>query len=146
MTRPSICPHCGGDLSGQDDGRAGTWRYRVRLYDMEVNPDEPMVDSDADLAPDKPGRETIRGLWRVLTDTATAAAEHHGGQQLRGLGPQDQERKLRGIRPTLSRNKGRATFRIGYDTPASWRDNPNHEPRYLARVDVLKEQETANAT
>jgi hypothetical protein len=144
MTRLTTCPHCGGDLSGQDDGRAGVWRYRTRLYDMEVNPDEPMVDSDAGLPADKPGADTMRGLWRVLSDSVVAATEHHGGQLLRGLEPVEQERKLRGIRPTLSRNKGRACFRIGYDTPASWRDDPNRQPRYLLRIDVLKETEATH--
>jgi len=141
MSRITSCPHCGADLAGQLDGRAESWRYRTRLYDMEVNPDEPIADSDSDLPADKPGAGVIRGLWRVLSDAATAAADFHGGQLLRGLEPVEQERKLRGIRPTLSRNKGRACFRIGYDTPASWRDDPNREPRYLLRIDVLKETE-----
>lgn len=134
----TACPHCGGDLDGQLDGRASWWLFRVRLYDMHVNPDEPIADSDADLSPEKPGASRTRGLWKVLSESAAATSEHHNGATLRGWSQEDQDRKLRGIRPTLSRNGGRGTFRIQYDTAASWHEAPDHTPRYLARVDILK--------
>lgn len=141
----TICPHCGGDLEGQFDGRADFWHARLRLYDMEVNPDDPMpgADSDAGLSPDKPGATQIRGLWKVLSNAATQAADYHANflgepATLRGFDTDTLDRKLRGIRSTLSRNRGRACFRIEYDTADSFRPDPERKPRYLARVDVVK--------
>lgn len=136
------CPNCGADLAGQLDGRAGWWSYRVRLYDMEVAPDEPMADSDAGLAADLPGADRIRGLWKVLSEAATAAMDFHATTTLHGFSQDDQERKLRGIRPTLSRNRGRATIRVQYDLDTSLSTAPDHTPRYLARIDILKLEET----
>jgi hypothetical protein len=134
----ATCPHCHGDLQGQLDGRAGWWLFRVRLYDMHVDPDEPIADSDSGLSPDKPGATQVRGLWKVLSEAAAGASDFHNGATLRGWSAEDQERKLRGIRPTLSRNGGRASLRVQYDTEASVTDARDHTPRYLARVDILK--------
>ena len=136
MTKITTCPHCGGDLTNAADGRAGWWSFRVRLYDMNLNRAEPFVDSDADLEPDEPGREIVRGLWRVAHDAAEAAAQYHQ-EPLRGINAETLERKVRGLRPTLSRNKGRATMRIEYDTLDSFQDQPGTE-RYMIRVDILK--------
>lgn len=139
--KPTHCPGCGLSLEGAFDERAGWWRFRVRLYDMELDKDSPMADSDSDLEPDQPGREIVRGLPLILHKMATAAFEWHGGEQLKGLGGDALERKTRGVRPTLSRNAGRATVRIEYDTLDSFSENPGHVPRYLARVDILKTAE-----
>lgn len=134
----TACPNCGADLAGQLDGRAGWWSYRVRLYDMETAPHDPIADSDAGLAADLPGADRIRGLWKVLSEAATAAMDFHATTTLHGFSQDDQERKLRGIRPTLSRNRGRATIRVPYDTNASHTAAPGHTPRYLARIDILR--------
>lgn len=134
----ATCPHCHGDLNGQLDGRAQWWLFRVRLYDMHVNPDEPIADSDANLSADLPGATQVRGLWKVLSEAAAGAADYHAPATLRGWTAEDQERKLRGIRPTLSRNRGRASLRVQYDTEASVTDARDHTPRYLARIDILK--------
>lgn len=131
----ALCPHCGGDLAGADDGRAGWWSFRVRLYDMELNRTEPMVDSDADLEPDQPGAETVRGLWKVAHESALAAGEFHGCA-LRGLSGEVLERKVRGLRPTLSRNNGKATMRVPYDTAETF--TAEGDERYLMRVDIAK--------
>lgn len=136
MSKITTCPYCAGDLTGADDGRAGWWSFRVRLYDMQMNRAEPIADSDGDLEPDQPGREVVRGLWKVAHEAALVAGQWHG-EPLRGLTGADLERKVRGLRPTLSRNKGRATMRIEYDTLESFQDVPGTE-RYLIRVDVLK--------
>lgn len=138
MPKIAACPHCGADLDGQTDGRAQWWIFRVRLYDMQVSDAEPIADSDADLSPDKPGATVVRGLWRVLNEAAIAASQFHDGATLRGFAQEDQDRKLRGIRPTLSRTGGRGTIRIPYDTLDSFNPAAGHVPRYLARVDVLK--------
>lgn len=144
-TKLTTCPHCGGDLAGQLDGRAGWWLFRVRLYDMQVSDAEPIADSDANLPPDKPGETVVRGLWKVLNEAAIAAADFHSGATLRGWGQDVQERKLRGIRSTLQRSGGRGTFRISYDTLESFNPAPDHVPRYLARVDVLKTEGVKDA-
>lgn len=136
MTKLTTCPHCNGDLTGASDGRAGWWRFRVRLYDMQVNRAEPIADSDGDLEADQPGREVVRGLWKVAQMAAEVAGQWHQ-EPLRGLTGEDLERKVRGLRPTLSRNSGKATMRIEYDTRDSFQDQPGTE-RYLIRVDVLK--------
>lgn len=140
-TRLSTCPHCGFDLEGADDGRAGWWKFRVRLYDMSRADDEPMADSDSEKDADQPGGEVARGLWKVMLETARAAVTWHQGEVLRGMGNSDLERKIRGIRATLSRRKGQATIRMEYDTLDSFSDATDHTPRYLARVDVVKTAE-----
>lgn len=141
MTKLATCPHCGGDLTGASDGRAGWWRFRVRLYDMHVNQMEPIADSDSDLEADQPGREMVRGLWKVAQEAAVAAGQFHK-ETLRGITGEALEKKVRGLRPTLSRNNGKATMRIPYDTLDSFKDQPGAE-RYLIRVDVLKVEESA---
>ena len=142
MTKLTTCPHCGGDLAGMDDGRAGWWRFRVRLYDMEANRAEPMRDADSDggLEPDQPGATMVRGLWKVASEAVEAAHSYHG-EACRGLSMEDMEKKIRGLRPTLSRNNGRATMRIPYDLLASFQDRPGSE-RYLIRVDIEKVEDS----
>lgn len=135
MPRLATCPHCGGDLAGASDGRATWWSFRVRLYDMNLNRAEPIADSDGDLEADQPGREVVRGLWKVAHEAALVAGQWHK-EPLRGLSGDVLEKKVRGLRPTLSRNNGRATMRVPYDTAESFQDVPGTE-RYLIRVDVL---------
>jgi hypothetical protein len=137
MSKLSNCPHCGGDLLGAVDGRAEWWSFRVRLYDMNLNRAEPMpgADSDGDLEADQPGKEVARGLWKVAHEAAAAAGGYHGCA-LRGLTGDVLERKVRGLRPTLSRNAGRATMRIAYDTMESFSGEGNE--RYMIRVDIAK--------
>lgn len=142
MTKLTSCPHCGGDLSGTADGRAGWWHFRARLYDMQVNQTEPMpgADSDLELEPDQPGAEIVRGLWKVAHEAAAAAGGYHG-TTLRGLSSEVLEKKIRGLRPTLSRNNGRATMRIPYDTPDSF--TADGAERYMIRIDILKADDPA---
>ncbi len=139
MAKLALCPKCGHDLEGQEDGRATWWRYRVRLYDMRAHGGtDPIADSDSNLAQDQDGHQIERGLWKVAFETAKAALEWHEVTSLSGMGHADLERKVRGLRPTLSRKNGRATMRIEYDTPESFTPAAGHIPRYLARVDVVK--------
>lgn len=139
MSKLTACPHCGGDLTDLADGRAGWWSFRVRLYDMTVNRAEPICDSDADREADQPGAEVVRGMWKVAHEAAEAAAQWHGSV-LRGVSDAVLEKKIRGLRPTLSRNNGRATMRIPYDTLESFQDKPDTE-RYMIRVDILRADE-----
>lgn len=135
MSKIATCPHCGGDLTGAADGRAGWWSFRVRLYDMQMNRAEPIADSDGDLEPDQPGREVVRGLWKVAQDAALAAGQWHG-VPLRGLTGDVLEKKVRGLRPTLSRNNGKACMRLPYDTFESF--TGEGQERYMIRVDIAK--------
>lgn len=130
------CPQCGCDLRDPaNDGRAEMWRIRVRLYDTSVSNSDPMAGADSDWGrpADAPGETVVRGLASVFK-AAVEAAESYHGLGLYGLGPEVQELKVRGIRPTLSRNKGRGVMRIPYGTASLAAE------RYLARVDILKEE------
>lgn len=136
MSKLTNCPNCGCDLEGAADGRATRWRIRVRLYDMHSDSNEPMVDSDPSLEPDQPGDTVVYGLWKVISETYEAVQSWHE-EPCVGLDDETRERKERGIRPTLSRNKGRGTIRIEYDTKESF--NPSgRTPRYLARCDIVR--------
>lgn len=139
------CPHCGGDLTGATDGRAGWWHFRVRLYDMRHDQTEPMPGADSDLAlePDQPGAEIVCGLWKVAHEAAEAAGGYHG-TALRGLTGEVLEKKIRGLRPTLSRSNGRGTMRVPYDTLDSF--TAEGTERYMARIDVLKAEAPAPRT
>ncbi len=99
------------------------------------------ADSDDGTEPDQPGAAVVRGLWKVASEAVEAAHSYHG-EACRGLGTDMVEKKIRGLRPTLSRNQGRATIRIPYDTLDSFQDRPGTE-RYLIRVDIEKAPDPA---
>lgn len=141
MRKLTTCPGCGMDLTSVDDGRAGWWRFRLRIYDQRLDSSTPIVDSDPALPVDAPGEELVRGLWKLVTDAAAAAHDFHGPGELIGMTQQNLEKKIRGIRPTLSRCEGRATMRIEYDTEESY--HAFKPPRFLARIDILKEEDPA---
>lgn len=147
MALVTHCPHCGGDLDGATDGRATVWRYRLRLYDMWQQPDTPMpgADSAPDREQDQDGEDVMIGLPALMTLVAAQSVAYHDAQLI-GMGHHDLERKIRGIRPTLSRRGGRATIRIEYDTLASFSEATDHSPRYLARVDIVKTGQGNEAT
>ena len=123
------------------DGRAAFWRCRFRLY-SNGQPDEPMADSDPDLAPDQPGAQVIRGLPAVGSELLVLASAFHGTASLRGLAHDDIARAIRGIRPTLSRRKASghedATMRINYDTLETFNEQ-SRKRSWLARVDLVRE-------
>lgn len=124
-----LCPHCGQPMPpttdyAPDDKRAADWRLRIRLYAQGT--DEPVVDTDPDLSPDQPGTWTCRGLpamGALLHDTAEA----FHGTPTSGLDTVTLTRRIRGLRPTLSRRGGNAVFRVPYSTPG-------HD--WQARVDL----------
>jgi hypothetical protein len=118
---------------GELDGRTARWRCRFRLYDQR---DELQADSDPELSPEAAGTQIIAGLPGVAVELGSLAAAFHGTTQLRGLSTPELERRLRGLRPTLSRRKGNAVWRVPYDTPQTWREAENHTPAWLARVDI----------
>lgn len=120
------------------DARAAKWRCRFRLYDQR-RPQEPMADSDPELPADQPGTMIITGLPEVAVELGLLAGAFHGTPLLRGLSQQELDRKLRGLRPTLSRRKGNAVWRVPYDTDQTWRDHRDHLAGWLARVDIERE-------
>lgn len=119
----------------EEDGRAAKWRCRFRLYDQRT-PAEPMADSDPELTADQPGTQIIAGLPDVAIELGALASAFHGTPMLRGLSQQELERRLKGLRPTISRRKGNATWRVPYDTEESWSVGKDHRAGWLARVDL----------
>jgi hypothetical protein len=67
------------------------------------------------------------------------AAAYHTTGSLRGLGHEDLERGIRGLRPTLSRRKAAghedAVWRIPYDTMETFNET-SRKRGWLARVDI----------
>lgn len=127
--------------SMETDGRAAFWRVRFRLYSNAM-PDEPMADSDPDLAPDQPGAQVIRGLPAVGSELLILAHAYHGTAALRGLAYDDIARAIRGIRPTLSRRKANghedAVMRIPYNTLETFNEQ-SRKRGWLARIDLVRE-------
>ena len=133
-----LCPTCNRPMplppdQIPPDNRANDWRLRLRLYESGAG--EPVADSDPDLPPDQPGTIICRGLTAVadyLRDTATAfhtGANDHPGLTITGLDSATLARRIKGLRPTLSRRGGDAVFRVAYATPG-------HE--WSARIDIEK--------
>lgn len=118
------------------DSRAAQWRCRFRLYDTRRSDDEPLADSDPELSPEQAGTVVIAGLPAVGDMLAQMAVAFHRGAALRGLSTDDLDRRLRGLRPTLSRRHGSATWRVPYDTEQTWRAGADHAGAYVARVDI----------
>lgn len=120
--------------STENDARHAKWRCRFRLYNMAMATDEPEADSDPDLTPDKPGTQILSGLLAVAEEVIALAAAFHTGTEIRGLEPVELDRKLRGLRPTLSRRRGNAVWRLHYGVADTWRDGD--KDGWLARVDI----------
>lgn len=119
------------------DSRAAYWRCRFRLYRQD-QPDEPQADSDPERAADLPGTQIIRGLPAVATELLTLASAFHGTGLLQGLTGEVLRHSLRGLRPTLSRNRGRAAWRLPYDTFETFTDGAKKRG-WIARVDIVRE-------
>lgn len=127
-----------GRSAAEVDGRAAQWRIRIRLYDMR-QPDEPQADTDPELPPDQAGTTILRGLPAVADEVMQLAnAFHASPRPLKGMNPEELDRRLRGLRPTLSRRKGNAVWRIPYDTFETWRELEGHQAAWLARVDITR--------
>lgn len=135
------CPECGAHFTAAElDGRSAWWRIRVRIYDTRQG-DEPRADSDPDKSPDQPGELVVRGMPAVVLAFTGMASQFHGSTALVGAGPEELARKIRGLRPTLSRKKGSATMRVPYDTQDthSLTDRP---AAWIARIDIQQENRT----
>jgi hypothetical protein len=119
------------------DGRTAQWRCRFRIYDARNNA-EPVADTDPELAPGAPGTMVIAGLPNVATTLAQIASQFHGDHTLAGLSGEELSRRLRGLRPTLSRRGGTATWRVPYDTLQSYNERAMKRS-WLMRVDISRE-------
>jgi hypothetical protein len=125
------CPNCGEPLptKAELDARATDWRLRVRLYRSD-NMDEPVGDTDPHLSAEQPGETVVHGLPAVADELRTVATLYHG-ETPEAMAEATLRHKLKSLRPTLSRNDGKAAWRVGYVTA--------NGKRWLARVDVLRE-------
>lgn len=114
-----------GPPSGKDS-RTTPRRIRVRLF--KVGADEPAADTDAGLPASDPGTWLVNGLPAMAQALAMCAASYHEGAMIAGLDKAELERRIKGLRPTLSRRGGDAVWRVPYTVDdAPWQ----------ARVDVL---------
>lgn len=111
------------------DGRSAQWRVRVRLYDMRA-PDDVQADSDPDEGPKEPGASVIAGLPAVAAYLTELAGLYHAGA-CEGLGESTLRHRLKSLRPTLSRNKGVARWRVPYTVKGT--------EAWLAVVNVQRE-------
>jgi hypothetical protein len=120
----------------ETDARTAKWRIRIRLYDMR-QPNEPQADTDPELPADAVGTTVLRGLPAVADEVISLAnIFHNSPKPLMGMNTEELDRRLRGLRPTLSRRGGNAVWRIPYDTFETWGPGEAHKAAWLARVDV----------
>ncbi len=115
-------------MTAKPDARAATWRVRIRLYDA-AKPDDPLADTDPERPGDAVGEAVEHGLPAVAALLAALATTYHGAA-CDGLDYATLHHKLAGLRPTLSRRKGNAIWRLGYRV--NGRD-------YRARVNIVRE-------
>lgn len=133
-TKP--CWKCGAaQLSDLElDKRTRQWRVRIRLYD-QARPQEPQADSDPELAPDAPGTMICSGLGGVADTVMVMAHQFHEAPCL-GLDAETLNAKIPGLRPTLSRRRGNAVWRLVYTVCGR---------EWLARVDLERCDDPAKA-
>lgn len=124
-----------------NDSRAAFWRCRFRLYRAD-GPDEPEADTDPERGPELPGEQIIRGLPGVASELLALCQAFHGTGSLQGMDRKELHRRLRGLRPTLSRRKGNAVWRVPYDTYESFTDGAKKRG-WIARVDIVRELKVA---
>ena len=119
------------------DGRAVKWRIRVRLYDMRRDPPELEADTEAE-SPDQdaPGSTICLGLPDVADTLRDLATSFHSSPVL-GLDDATLRHRLKSLRPTLSRRKGNAVWRVPYEVAATFNGDPVKFP-WMARVDIEK--------
>ncbi len=118
------------------DHRATLWRFRVRIYGWQDNFADPIADSDADLEAGDPGTLETRGLRLVADMAVRMATEFHADGPLSGLDADTLDRKVKGLRPTLSRRGGNAVWRLHYNTQRSIKPGAPGDMAYLLRIDL----------
>lgn len=106
----------------EGDKRAGYWRVRLRLFSNGSGALE--ADSDPELPTDQPGATVVRGLPGVAEWAGDLLAAFHASRQEQAawLDNATVQKKLKSLRPTLSRTHGKATWRVDYQVDsAPWR-------------------------
>lgn len=121
----------------ENDARSAKWRCRFRIYRKD-DLNDPVADSDDEMPSDRPGSMVISGMPNVATELAVLAAIFHGKASVLGLSRQELERRLNALRPTLSRRKGNAVWRVPYYTSEKFNDQ-TRERGWLMRVDIIRE-------
>lgn len=133
------CPRCGCEFGHENevDGRAATFRCRLRIYDKDQP--EAVADTDPEIVQSDEGTVDLMGFPAIATYILQATAQQHEGEgALWGLNYENVKQHLHNIRSTLSRRKGSATFRLQYDSARTWTDHDDHVPQYLVRVDMVR--------
>lgn len=134
------CPQCGyqfTQIEASMDGRAVKWRIRVRLYDMRRDPPELEADTEGDNGDqDAAGTMICLGLPGVAETLRDLAAGFHSSPVM-GLDMEALRHRLKALRPTLSRRKGNAVWRVPYEVAATFNGDPVKYP-WMARVDIEK--------
>lgn len=140
MTTRPHCWQCGAEQmpSLELDKRARPYRVRVRLYDLAKSKDIPEADSDPELDAMEPGTEICAGLSGVAEYVVQLANNYHKGVGLPGMDRAALDKQIAGFRTTLSRNEGKAQWRMPYDTLRTFSADPQHRPGWKARVDVVR--------
>lgn len=112
------------------DKRASYWRVRLRLFDETSGALE--ADSDVELPTEAPGSTVVRGLPGVAEWAGELVHGFHGARnEVAGwLDNSTAQKRLKSLRPTLSRNNGKATWRVDY---------PVNSGRWLALIDIARE-------
>lgn len=128
----------GGHTAAAPDGRAGTWRVRLCLYD-QTSPD-PVADTDPDTTPGEPGAMCLRSLQSVGAWIVENATTYHGAPCI-GLDDATLARRLRSLRVQMSnRRDGTGTLRLHYSVtePGKFGAEPT-TAQMLARCEIVRE-------
>lgn len=131
----TTCPNCGTLI--QTDGRARSWRVRLRLYRAGI--ESPEADSDPELSPESPGAESLPSLPAIipwLRDTATA----FHGCEVDGLQHDTLVHRLRSVRPLLSRREKEGRTGVTWRVPYTVGDTG-----WMARVDIVRGKQDGDA-
>lgn len=112
-------------LAGRNDQRMVARLIRIRLY--RAGTDDPMADTSPDLPPDSYGDWQVPGLTAIPDALINIAAGFHAPLTITGLDSLALTGRIKGLRPTLSRRGGTATFRAAYEVGGD---------TWLARVDI----------
>ena len=112
------------------DTRGTARRVRVRLFPLGGPDTDPAADTAPDLPADQPGSMLVASLPAMAAAVAALCFHFHGVEGVTGLDKADLDRGIRGLRVTLSRRGGEATWRLPYQV---------HGSKWMARVDVVTE-------
>jgi len=114
----------------EKDKRASYWRVRLKLFKSSDGGLE--ADSDPELPLEEPGATVVRGLPGVAEWAGELVEAFHGGrgETAKWLDNATTQKRLKSLRPTLSRKHGKAVWRVDYEVNGeAWR----------ALIDIVRE-------